>query len=654
MSNLRTTKSLLILGSRLSVVVVLALSGCSTMSGTRLGALEPNPNVKTRLAIGDKALPTVTGEPGASVADDSEPATIPRRRSNANNRLSGRVFDENGEPVDGATVRLAVNGTPGGRVNRVTTDPSGGFTLRGLRADTPYTLIAEWEGADGPMTGRVEARSADTELKITLAPLDAGTGEGSRVNRVSDQAEVDAEDQRVAAPRRSGRPVVNEEDLPPALEADALESPSPQKKTTSKNRWESGSKKVDGAKSANSGQEPTEEVPAPFAEDDGPNPLPPAIEPATGSSPKGDPVSSGDSKVERRGQVAQRDPDDPLPPAASPSKRSKRARKVDAEIAKQDDDTIPGALVVVPETFAPVVIDDSKADEASIPSEPVQVSRRTPPARPRVGTTPLLTKPTPRSKSKARPTWGDVTSATPPLPPLEGEEGRDEVAPPPQRQLEADINAPDWTKPPAPDAASADEPIKESAIEPQGAPLEGPEVGNGPPRVKDDAAVLCDYDERHRRINDFRLPDLQGRPVRFKDLDADLILLDFWGTWCQPCLKSIPKLVDLQAKNPGKKLLVVGVACEQGEFNEASRNVAATAARLKINYPILLSRNDGTCPLQEAMHIQAFPTLVLVDREGRVVWRDQGATPATIARLERLVLETAPRKTASRLAPSRL
>ena len=47
---------------------------------------------------------------------------------------------------------------------------------------------------------------------------------------------------------------------------------------------------------------------------------------------------------------------------------------------------------------------------------------------------------------------------------------------------------------------------------------------------------------------------------------------------------------------------------------------------------------DGqSCPVQEALHIQAFPTLILVDRQGHVLWRDQGATPATLGRLNNVI-----------------
>jgi thiol-disulfide isomerase/thioredoxin len=162
----------------------------------------------------------------------------------------------------------------------------------------------------------------------------------------------------------------------------------------------------------------------------------------------------------------------------------------------------------------------------------------------------------------------------------------------------------------------------------------------GPRPKLDPATIYCDYDESHHRLNDFRLLDLDGKPVRFKDIDADLVVLDFWGTWCTPCLKSIPDLVDLQNRLRGKKIVVLGIACERDGSKTSVSRVAATARRLNINYPILLSPNDGSSPLQEILQIQAFPTLLLVDREGRVLWRDQGATRATLARLDRVLSDT--------------
>ena len=159
----------------------------------------------------------------------------------------------------------------------------------------------------------------------------------------------------------------------------------------------------------------------------------------------------------------------------------------------------------------------------------------------------------------------------------------------------------------------------------------------GQPASPDAVRASCRFDAKQQKLVDFLLPDLQGNPVRFRDLDADLILIDFWGTWCEPCLHAIPHLVELQDRFGPQQLRVVGIAYEQGPASGRASSVAATMRRFGINYPVLLGPSDGSCPLQEALHVQAYPTLILVDRHGRIRWRDQGATPTTLARLDRVV-----------------
>jgi peroxiredoxin len=146
----------------------------------------------------------------------------------------------------------------------------------------------------------------------------------------------------------------------------------------------------------------------------------------------------------------------------------------------------------------------------------------------------------------------------------------------------------------------------------------------------------CRVDPHDRRILDFQLPGLDGSMVSFRDFDADLILLDFWGSWCTECRKSIAYLRELPGRFDGKRLQVVGIACENGASLAERRASAAEAVRnLAINYPVLVSARDGSCPLLQALKIQFYPTLVLVDRDGRILHVEQGATDATLARIER-------------------
>jgi thiol-disulfide isomerase/thioredoxin len=165
-------------------------------------------------------------------------------------------------------------------------------------------------------------------------------------------------------------------------------------------------------------------------------------------------------------------------------------------------------------------------------------------------------------------------------------------------------------------------------------------------RKPQDFSVLpasCQFDAKRQRLVDFRLPDLDGKPIRFQDLDAEYVLLDFWGTWCKPCRDSIPHLVELQTRYGPKTLRVLGVATEHGASAEQqAKNVDAVSKSLNVNYPVLLSEADGKpCPLQEALHVQAYPTMILVDRTGKILWRGMGAELTTLSRLDRVIASRA-------------
>jgi hypothetical protein len=81
----------------------------------------------------------------------------------------------------------------------------------------------------------------------------------------------------------------------------------------------------------------------------------------------------------------------------------------------------------------------------------------------------------------------------------------------------------------------------------------------------------------------------------------------------------------------------VGVAYETGPATERAEVVRSAMEELGVNYPVLLAEADGRpCPLAQALKVQAYPTMVLLDRQGRVVWRDSGAGP-TLERMERVI-----------------
>lgn len=687
----------------------LAAGACNGVSSVRPRLASDAP--KTIVMVGDRPLSIVTGTPGDALASDLDG---PDRRSRAQGRISGRVVDPKGRPVDGALVRLA-DGQGRSRAVRIRTDEAGGFTIHGLNPGSSYTLIAEADGADGPRRGRIVAESPDSRVQIRLGH-DSDDPPARQVRRASDREELSADPDEPADDSEDERPPrLNEDDLPPAPEAEALHLPAASaraepRRRTSRTAWRRGGS--DGTV-AESGPEPeresrTAEVPefaarpAPVPEiDDGPNPLPPALErpPATARRPAAwrDPETSETASSPARSDVPSvaetpapsrpADPPDlaavPVEPPAKPGRSEPlpepnpepepRRNPPVVSIPNPEPPAETPPPVAEPPASKPTVEPDRPAqDEAPKPTEPDSIVNPAPmPVPPNVEPEPApapapasptssndAPAPEPKPEADAAPAPPATLPVATPIEEPEPGPGPGEPSAPPGESgseeapgLRAEIappNRPTWselaargvsnrvtsafpisTRPGRPDAG-ATPPDAMAGRERPGLPaVEGETAGS--------IRAACLLDGKTQRIVDFRLPDLDGKPVRLRDFDAEFILLDFWGTWCGPCLRSIPHLVELQKQYDGR-LQIIGIAAEQRPPEERAAVVGRVARDLGVTYPILLAEQDGRpCPLQSALHIQAYPTMVLLDRTGHILWRDSGASASTIARLDRVL-----------------
>lgn len=110
---------------------------------------------------------------------------------------------------------------------------------------------------------------------------------------------------------------------------------------------------------------------------------------------------------------------------------------------------------------------------------------------------------------------------------------------------------------------------------------------------------------------DFTLNDSTGKPVRLSQLRGDVVLLNFWATWCAPCRVEIPIFIGFQQAYRDRHFVVLGVALDQ----EGWSLVRPYADAKKINYPVMLG-DDWIAELFGGL--KAVPTTLIIDRQGRI------------------------------------
>jgi len=116
---------------------------------------------------------------------------------------------------------------------------------------------------------------------------------------------------------------------------------------------------------------------------------------------------------------------------------------------------------------------------------------------------------------------------------------------------------------------------------------------------------------------DFALPDAQGITIRLSDYKGKVVLLDFWATWCGPCMIEIPWFVEFQRRYKDQGFSVIGVSMD----DEGWTSVRPFLERFKMNYPVLLGNDDAATAYGG---IEVLPTTFLIDRQGRIVETHRG------------------------------
>jgi thiol-disulfide isomerase/thioredoxin len=287
-------------------------------------------------------------------------------------------------------------------------------------------------------------------------------------------------------------------------------------------------------------------------------------------------------------------------------------------------------LVGVKYTLAPNPVANIKLqEEASPPAEggappPAPPGGKAPekPAEPEKKTGALPTPERPASAQVPVPAWGPSVG-TVPVPGAGGSPGigiRQPVPLAPQ-QTPAAGDAPGWGRSPVPPLAPQRIAQEQDGPRPTRMPVMDWKNRSQPDPAPESPARVPSACVVGKRVVNFALFDVGGQPWEYRrDRRGKLVLLDFWSTTCPPCLKTIPALRQLKETYGPTGLEVVAIAYEHsGTPAEQAQRVSATAQRLGMNCKLLLG-SGAQCEVKTQFRVQAYPTLILLDENGDMVW----------------------------------
>ncbi len=118
---------------------------------------------------------------------------------------------------------------------------------------------------------------------------------------------------------------------------------------------------------------------------------------------------------------------------------------------------------------------------------------------------------------------------------------------------------------------------------------------------------------------DFTLPTTDGKTLKLSSLKGKVVIVDFWATWCPPCRKGIPDLVELKKKYGSKGFEIVGVSVD----TDTKADVVPFIKEKAINYPVVYGNMNV---YQQYGGIRAIPTSFVIDKKGKIVASYEGLT----------------------------
>ncbi len=133
------------------------------------------------------------------------------------------------------------------------------------------------------------------------------------------------------------------------------------------------------------------------------------------------------------------------------------------------------------------------------------------------------------------------------------------------------------------------------------------------------AGSLAASDLTGQPAPDFSLKSATGENLRLSEFRGDVVMINFWATWCGPCRQEMPLLDELFTRYQRVGFNLLGV-----NIDDDSRRAMKMIEDLGVSFPVLFDENKEVSKLYQ---VEAMPVTVIVDREGTVRYVHQGYKP---------------------------
>jgi len=121
------------------------------------------------------------------------------------------------------------------------------------------------------------------------------------------------------------------------------------------------------------------------------------------------------------------------------------------------------------------------------------------------------------------------------------------------------------------------------------------------------------------KAQDFTLPSNQGKPLKLSDFRGDVVMLNFWASWCGPCRQEMPILDDLQKRFKKIGFTVLGV-----NIDEDVSDAKGLLKEISVSFPVVF---DSKSKISEIYQLDSMPTTVMIDRKGNKRFLHRGYKP---------------------------